>query len=536
MPTLRVFREGNLLVEQRLRPGRTSIGRADSCDLALPGDTVSRVHCILSSAQDGGGWTLIDRSRHGTTVDGQPCTGRTAVAGGSHIGVGPFTLELHLGGGPAALTAPREPDHGHELMLAHDGASMAVERARLTVTGGPGAPEVHLLRAPRVSIGGRGSDIVIANPALLPEHAWLRVARGRVMVEPGRGPVHLDGLRVRTITPIHPGEDFRMGETVLKVDREHLEESPVARRFGELVGEAQAMQRLFGTLRRMAGHHYTVLIIGESGTGKELIARGIHDHSNRSDRPFVALNCGAISPTLFESELFGHEKGAFTGADQRRAGAFQAADGGTLFLDEIGELPEEAQAKLLRALETGEVRRVGGSQVEIPDVRVVAATNRDLGAEVRAGRFREDLFFRLAVLSVRVPPLRDRLGDLPVLCQTLCRGLGPEVMVTGDALGLLRRHRWPGNVRELRNVLTRAYVMHGPRIDAPALSFHQLAPAPAPRAPAWDEGASEKAYLKAVLERHGGNRSATARELGVARSTLHHKLRKHGLMPPRGSR
>jgi DNA-binding NtrC family response regulator len=528
MPTLRIYRSGDLLVEQRLREGSTSIGRADSCDLALPGDIVSRVHCVLMG--QGGRWMLVDRSRHGTTVDGEPARGRVELRDGSTIGIGDFTLSFSLGGGPAAMTAPREPDRGHELMVAHDGESLAVERARLTVVSGPGAGEVFVLRAPRVSVGGRGSHLVIDNPALFAEHCFLRVARGRVMIEPGRGPVRLDGQRVRAITPIRPGEDFRMGETVLRVDREHLEETPEAGAFGELVGESEAMRRLFGTLRRMAGHHYTVLIIGESGTGKELIARGIHDHSGRSQRPFVALNCGAISPTLFESELFGHEKGAFTGADSRRAGAFQDADGGTLFLDEIGELPEDAQAKLLRVLETGEVRRVGSTKVEVPDVRVVAATNRDLAREVRLGRFREDLFFRLAVLSVHVPPLRDRMSDLPVLCSALCRTLGPQVHVTDAGLEQLRRHRWPGNVRELRNVLTRAYVLHGPRIGPEALSFHQL-PAAVPPPPVPQSGDSERTYLVAMLDHHDGNRSAVARELGIARSTLLYKMRRFGLIP-----
>jgi transcriptional regulator with PAS, ATPase and Fis domain len=275
-----------------------------------------------------------------------------------------------------------------------------------------------------------------------------------------------------------------------------------------------------------------VLVIGESGTGKELIARALHDHSPRAERPFVALNCGAISETLFESELFGHEKGAFTGADRRRDGAFHEAEGGTLFLDEVGELPEAAQAKLLRALETGEVRRVGSTKASTPDVRIVAATNRDLPKEVAAGRFREDLFFRLAVLSVDVPPLRQRKGDLGALCARLCAALGGRVRVTEEALEVLEQHDWPGNVRELRNVLTRAFVLGGPRIDVEHLSFHRIHPGHGP-SHAGAVGASieaqEKAFILAALSRHGDNRSAAARELGVARSTLHYKMKKFGI-------
>jgi two-component system response regulator HydG len=212
---------------------------------------------------------------------------------------------------------------------------------------------------------------------------------------------------------------------------------------------------------------------------------------------------------------------------------FHEANGGTIFLDEIGELPEAAQAKLLRTLETGEVRRVGATRTEHPDVRVIAATNRDLAQEVAKGRFREDLFFRLAVLSVHVPPLRDRPEDLAPLTLTLCRKLHPEAHVCPDAMEVLREHTWPGNVRELRNVLTRAYVMGGPRIQSEDLSFNLLqipatAVSPIPRIGQTLQ-ATERQTLENVLRRHDQNRSAAARELGIARSTLLYKMKKHGI-------
>jgi transcriptional regulator with PAS, ATPase and Fis domain len=290
------------------------------------------------------------------------------------------------------------------------------------------------------------------------------------------------------------------------------------------------MKRLFGVLRRVSGHHYPVLVVGESGTGKELVARGIHEHSPRAERRFIAVNCGAIPAPLFESELFGYEKGAFTGADRQKDGVFHDADGGTLFLDEVGELPEDAQAKLLRVLETGEVRRVGGTEVRHPDVRIVAATNRDLTKAVAAGGFREDLFFRLAVLSVEVPPLRERTEDIAILAQSLCARLHPDAAVSSEALEVLIRHAWPGNVRELRNVLTRAYVMGGPGIEVSSLSFHQLSSSsePEPLVQLAFVDNAERAYIAQVIRRNGGNRSAAARELGMARSTLLYKLRKYG--------
>jgi DNA-binding NtrC family response regulator len=290
------------------------------------------------------------------------------------------------------------------------------------------------------------------------------------------------------------------------------------------------MQRLIGTLRRMAGHHFTVLVVGESGTGKELIARGVHEASPRARGPYVPLNCGAISPALFESALFGHEKGAFTGADARRDGAFHQAEGGTLFLDEVGELPEEAQAKLLRALETGEVRRVGSAEVSWPDVRVVAATNRDLPAMVRAGRFREDLYDRLAVLSVEVPPLRDRMEDIPLLVEGLCHRLHPALRVEAAAMERLSAHCWPGNVRELRNVLTRAWVLGGNPIRAAHLTISPVVAAQPPPMEAYDPAPEEeRARLVDVLQQVGENRSAAARALGIPRTSLHYRLKRHGL-------
>ena len=285
-----------------------------------------------------------------------------------------------------------------------------------------------------------------------------------------------------------------------------------------------------------------MLLTGESGTGKELAARGLHTESPRQTGPFVAVNCGAITETLFESEIFGHEKGAFTGASSRRDGAFHAAHGGTLFLDEVGELSQASQAKLLRVLETGEVRRVGSTSVSHPSVRVVSATNRDLEKAVLAGEFRQDLFFRLAVLVIRLPSLRERLEDLPAICQALASKLSTRVRVTPEAHQKLTRHTWPGNVRELRNVLTRAVVLHGPTIGAEGIRFSPwVFDGDQPATPGTGERSrdalkvAEIRVLQDALRRHKGNRSAVARELGLARSTLHYKLARYELDGREGS-
>lgn len=549
MARLRVHRDGELLVEHRLSPGRNTVGRADHNDLALPGDTISRVHCVIVGGPEG--WQALDRSRHGLRLDGAPVVDRAALRPGARLGVGPFELELCEGGGAVEATAAPSPERGHELLQPEGPGQVSVDRAYLRVKNGPMAGEAFALTRPRVGVGGPGSGLVVAKEGLAAQHSFFRVSRGRVMVEPGAGPAYVAGERVRDITPILPGEELRLGGLLASVELRREGATPLVGRFGALRGQSPPMQRLMGALRRMSGHHYTVLVVGESGTGKELIARGLHDHSPRAGRPYVPLNCGAISPQLFESVLFGHEKGAFTGADSRRDGAFHHAEGGTLFLDEVGELPEETQAKLLRALETGEVRRVGSGEVSWPDVRIVAATNRDLPRMVREGRFREDLYFRLAVLSVEVPPLRDRMDDLPLLVSALCEGIHPSLRVSPSGMELLSSHRWPGNVRELRNVLTRAWVMGGSPIEAEHLALQPAArpeagasparPPPAPARPAPPlmppmpaEGLlaheePEREALRSLLERHGENRSALARELGVPRTSLHYRLRRAGL-------
>ncbi len=529
MAHLLFYRGEEKLIEYRLPPGRTTIGRSDSCDVALPGETISRTHCFVERLDEG--FRVMDRSRHGLTVNGQTVK-RSVLEDGAEIGMGAYRVQLKTDRETAGPTADAVHDHGHEVVIDADATGLVVERAVLVVESGPDVDTRRTLRRRRMSLGRHEGDIRLRDAGVVENHCFFRVARGRVMVEPGKGAVYLDGDRIREITPLYADETLQVGTSQMRVERSLEDEQPFARRFGEMVGESQTMQKLFGVLRRMAGHHFPVLITGESGTGKELAAHGIHEHSARSAGAFVAVNCGAIAENLFESELFGHDKGAFTGATSRKDGAFHAADGGTLFLDEVGELPEAAQAKLLRALESGEVRRVGSTEVHYPDVRVLAATNRDLSIETEAGRFREDLFFRLNVLSVSLPPLRSRPGDLPLLCKTLCRGLHPEAHVTDEALATLREHGWPGNVRELRNVLTRAYVLGGTRIEPDELSFHDLGHSPVGSSSGMGKGTlkdAQRTFILGVLERHDNNRSAAARELGIARSTLHYKMKTLGI-------
>jgi len=316
--------------------------------------------------------------------------------------------------------------------------------------------------------------------------------------------------------------------------------------FENLIGSGPAMQRVFATLQKVAETDLTVLVRGESGTGKELVAQALHNLSPRRQRPFVAVNCAAISRELVESELFGHEKGAFTGADARRQGRFEAADGGSILLDEIGDMPAETQAKVLRVLQERSFERVGGSKPIDVDVRVIAATHRNLEDEVRKQRFREDLYYRLKVVTLELPPLRERPEDIPALAQRFLERvttrLGLEKRQIGDAaLARLVRHRWPGNVRELANVIEQAAVLApaavieeadlklggasealaGVEADAVGLSFGEAKRRAVDR--------FERGYLLEALRKSGGNISRAAEAVGMVRQSLQQKIRELGL-------
>jgi transcriptional regulator with PAS, ATPase and Fis domain len=307
--------------------------------------------------------------------------------------------------------------------------------------------------------------------------------------------------------------------------------------FEGLVGGSAAMRELFDFIARLAPYPTTALITGDSGTGKELVARAIHQLSPRSQRPLVVCNCTTLAPTLIETELFGHVRGAFTGADRDRKGLFEAAHGGSIFLDEVGDLPASAQAKLLRVLEEREIRRVGSTDPTPVDVRIIAATNRDLAALVAGGVFRDDLYYRLNVGAVHLPPLRERLTDLePLVRHFIVRcnhRLGRTVTgVTPDALVLLGRHTWPGNVRELANVIERAMVAATGNVILPEHLPSQLRSARAANAtlpaPLTLEAAERDQILKA-LDAAGGKRIEAAKLLGLSRRTLYRKLDRHGI-------
>jgi DNA-binding NtrC family response regulator len=315
----------------------------------------------------------------------------------------------------------------------------------------------------------------------------------------------------------------------------------------DIIGRTPAMRGVFDLVDKIADSPTTVLVTGESGTGKELVARAIHQQSARTAQPFIQVNCGAIPENLFESELFGHERGAFTGAVTSRPGRFELAHGGTLFLDEIGELPRDMQVKLLRVLQERRFERVGGVRSIEVDVRLVAATNRDLAAEVKAGRFREDLYYRLNVVPVQLPPLRERPDDIPLLVEHFIarfnKRLGREVHgVTPEATAAMMAHPWPGNIRELENLIERAVLLaEQPLIGLGAMPGLDGAPSAPPEAPEDIEDMGLKDYVRAytaklerarirrVLKAEGGNVTRAARRLEISRKSLQMKMKEYGL-------
>ena len=322
--------------------------------------------------------------------------------------------------------------------------------------------------------------------------------------------------------------------------------------FGLLIGRGRAMQKVCDLIDKVAGTDATVLIAGESGTGKELVARAIHEQSGRTARPFVAVNAAALPTELIESEMFGHERGAFTGATARRQGKFELADGGTLFLDEIGDMHFETQAKLLRVLQEQRFERLGGSQTVSVDVRVISATNKDLPAEIAHGRFREDLYYRLKVVDIFLPPLRDRREDIPLLIQHFLARFNQQHVKTltdipADVMKLLITHPWPGNIRELMHAIERAVILsEGGDLHKNLLPDDVRTPpeqSAATTDPIWRDGISfrdakqarvqsfETAFIRAALEHHNGNISRTAPAIGMKRQALQQKLKELGIDP-----
>jgi transcriptional regulator with GAF, ATPase, and Fis domain len=436
-----------------------------------------------------------------------------------------------------------EPLQSPSALLRLDRASGTLKERKyqVSIIGGPGTGTTRAIEGTLVVGSHPDAGLSLADTTVSRYHVELTARPDGVRVKDleSTNGTYLSGARISEVI-VEDQATLSVGKTTLRIGMVEADLGTPQEQgtFGPAIGASKAMKQLFGILERVAPTDSTVMLLGETGTGKEVLARAIHEKSKRLGRPFVVVDCGAVAPTLIESELFGHVRGSFTGAVSDRNGAFLEADGGTIFLDEIGELPLELQPKLLRVLEAGTVRRVGEDKHRRVDVRVVAATHRDLEKEVEAGRFRRDLYYRLAVVLVNVPPLRDRLDDLPLLTAHFVKSMGRgDFELPRSLMARFAAYHWPGNVRELRNLVERS--LAGADLDpmpqesqaaARALSSTEdITDLPFKEAKERLVESFTKEYLVTLLEKCNGNISQMAREAGIARNYVHRLVAKYGL-------
>jgi DNA-binding NtrC family response regulator len=442
---------------------------------------------------------------------------------------------------PSALAGPtpKKPDDrtlpvaasGYRLAPSVEGFALTWNGQRVVVTDG------------RAQLGsGEGNSLTLDEHTVSRFHCEVRIEDNRVMVRDlgSTNGTFIDGVRIRD-GYLKDGSRLKLGTAEVKFELEgkrHFLEVSDESTFGELVGASPEMRLLFNVLDKAARTDSTLILEGETGTGKTRAASAIHEKSSRANKPFLVVDCGALPPTLLEAELFGHEKGAFTGAVARRVGVFEEAEGGTVLLDEIGEMPLELQPRLLRVLEEKQIKRLGQNKFTPIDVRILAATHRDLRAEVNAGKFRSDLYYRLAVVRVTVPSLRERLEDLPAIARTVLEQLGatPRThprLFEEPFLQSLTRADWPGNVRELRNHLERCMLFDEqmPLGGAAAAKKHTNDSYGGPLSSARQRMIEtfERSYLEQLLARHEGKVSQAAKEAEVDRVYLYRLMRKYGL-------
>jgi DNA-binding NtrC family response regulator len=550
------------MIELSLRKGReevikyfltkdsTTIGRSGQNDITLSDAGISRIHMSIIRKDDK--YYATDKSTNGTFVNDEKITTKE-IKPNDLIRIGEWTILVQESSrSEGATTQVSDRDPTRVLSYLPDQGVVTLEKGVLEVLGPD--RKFYTINKSIFSIGkSKSNDIVINDEFVSASHCKIET-RGGVFtlkdLESTNGTFLNDKKVLETV--LQPNSTIRVGNVEIRfisTEEKTTIKPSESDAFEGMQSKDPTMRKIFSLIERISSADDTVLVIGETGAGKELIAAALHRRSGRAAKPFVAINCGAISKDLIESELFGHEKGAFTSAHQQRKGVFEQAQGGTLFLDEIGELPLDLQPKLLRVLEMREIKRVGGTQTIPVDVRLVAATHRDLAAEVRNGRFREDLYYRLYVIPVSVPPLRSRKGDIPLLAdfflkQELVKGKskGGLKKLDAEAMDKLKDYDWPGNIREFKNVISRAVV----NCQTSEISSGDIVFAPAGATASthheYDEKTIriqqtspktlrevEKARILTELKKNNWNKKATAKVLGIAKSTLHEKLKKYDI-------
>ena len=523
-----------------------TFGRSRGATVHVESDKVSRMHARVRRAGE-----LIEvedlGSRNGTRVNGDKIEGIVRVTNGDEIAIGSILAVVGVTSGLRRSTQIADDARGESRLVAEVDRSVRYHRP-LTVglvrVSNDAVVEAmaRSLRPMDLMAEDAGDDYLVILPELSHTEGIQSMQR---LLDFARGA----GVPAKSATAQCP-EDGTTVETLIGAVRQSLRTGRTTRESGSqtAIGDQPivldpAMKRVYTLVERIADTPMTILILGETGVGKEGVAEAIHRKSSRRDKPLIKLNCAALPETLLESELFGYERGAFTGADKRKIGFFEAADGGTLFLDEIGEMPLSLQAKLLRVLERKVITRVGGTTEIATSARVVAATHRDLEGEVRAGRFRQDLMFRIGGFTIVVPPLRDRPTEVLPLAEHFARLTAAEQgrtppSLSDDARDALTAYAWPGNVRELKNAIERALVLCGEQITAADLpeKLRDAGQRVRPVAPAADMRGHlaevERAAIVAALEAEDQNQTRAARRLGLSRRALIYKMEKYGLKPP----
>lgn len=546
MPHLIFSQHGKTLLQVPLQKTNTQIGRSQACDVTLTEPSISRLQ--LSVYQLEGSYFVKNLGKaklklNGKEVESSPLKETDCLE--------LENWQILFSNAQKTFSEEVENTYVSEtglgktqaLHLSFTGKQLQYDSLLLRIQTHGQATRNYPVLQPVTTLGKAAScDLTLDDSFASEVHAKLLNQDGKLLIYDLRSTngTFVNGVKVGE-AELEEGSVIRMGQTeiVLEYSSQTQEIKPLkVNSWGSMVGSSPAMQELYSLISQVAPVSFPVCIFGETGSGKELVAKSLHDLSSRKNSPWIALNCGAIAKELIQSELFGHEKGAFTGAHQQHKGVFEQAQGGTLFLDEVGELPLELQASLLRVLETGKLRRVGGNQEISLNVRIVCATHRDLSSLVKEGKFREDLYFRLHVLPLKVPALRDRKEDIILLAEHFLRTLlpaGRKLQFSKACLGLLLLYPWPGNIRELKNAIQRAMIFSKEETLEPSdfgfLNIGEGLNSVSKEMIVHDKlDEVEREFIRKTLESKNQNKLATAKALGIAKSTLYKKLKLYGMM------
>jgi len=532
-----VFHRANQpVLRHELKGDLISIGRDPSSDIQLLEGDISRTHAVI--VWNSGGYSIIDKSTNGTLVNGNLIESHR-LQPDDIVKIGDWNITFKANTDEQARkTIIKDISPTKVLKYEAKKKELLTETMELTAVPPQGSKKTYTVK--NASIGTADSnDIVIStDPYLSSRHCQIKSTDEGFVLEDinSTNGTFIDDRKIKTAV-LSKKCEFTAGRTLFRVQiKQHSEKIKPTKvtSLGEIIGGSNTMREIFSLIEKIAASDAAICVVGESGTGKELIARYIHEASDRGTKPFVALNCGAIPANLIESELFGHEKGSFTSATSQHNGVFEQANSGTLFLDEIGEMPPELQTRLLRVLETREIRRVGGQEDVPVNVRIITATNRDLKKLVSDELFREDLFYRLYVVPVEIPPLRERKEDIPLLVKHFAKNFSVDdkpKAFSKEALKSLCEYNWPGNVRELKNAVQRAILVSTePQISEKDIIFSSVRKEKEP-----DDGViksleeQERDSILKLLKITNGNASETARKLGVSRTTLNSMIKKWGI-------